>query len=249
MSTFPEEQLGFFDTVQFYFTEMTDRAALLSGRDLELLSRWRRDGASARTICRGIREAVQAMPDDDPPRSIWACRKYIEPYVERAAERRAGENKYDGGDGERATDDGGEPPASDATGEASGRDEFEYAIIERTLEKIERAGRACDSEPRREAYRAAWRRVRRLRERAAGDDEDAVDRSEAFEELVAIEEALVDAYFRALDESARERIREQIRRDHGDLLDDMSEEARRDHILARKRRILIEEFELQPLLE
>jgi hypothetical protein len=89
--------------------------------------------------------------------------------------------------------------------------------------------------------------VRKLGEQTRTDGD--VDRSDAFEELAAIEEALVDAFFRGLDDEAQQRIRRRIRREHGQLLDNMSKEARRDHILARKRRILIEEFELQPLLE
>lgn len=220
MSFCADENPGFFETVQLYFTELTRRAIFLSGRDVEQLAEWREQGATATAICRGLRDAVEAMPDDDPPRDVYACRRYIEPHVRRARERSVGGRGSKESTAEMTTD----------------RDDDLFA---RALDKIERAGRECDDTRRTELYREAWRHVRRLREE---DDADP------FEQLLAIEEGLLDGLYRTLDQSAREEIEERITSSDEAFVERMSPEAKRQHLRARRRRILIEEHELVSLI-
>ena len=221
MSFYESDNLGFFETIQVCFTELTRRSIFLSGRDLEQLDQWRRLGASEKAICKGLRDAVESMPDGDPPRDVYACRHYIEPYIERQRERRVG--------GHAPDDDAAEPKDSEPSG-----------LVERALAKIEDAGRQVDDEPLKEIYRSAWRRVRELTDAPT---------EKRFDELAAVEEGLVEGYYRALDRNERARIEERIDSDSGELLDGMSPEARREHIRAQRRRILIDEFDLVSLFD
>ncbi len=238
MTTQPSaDNPGYFETIQQCFTELTRRAIFLSGRDLQLLETWREQGATATAVCKGLREAVEAMPDDDPPRDVYACRHYIEPYVERARERQVGG---------RGGDEADTPDASSAerAAEASDDDEPSDAdpdnpLLDQALDKIEQAGRAADDDTIKQVYRRAWREIRDL-----CDDPDA-----GLERLAAVEEGLVEGYYRTLDRDEQEAIAEAIESKAGDLLERMSPDARREHMQARRRRILMEEFDLISLLE
>lgn len=235
MSFCADDNAGYFETIQLYFTELTRRSMFLSGRDLELLDDWRDRGASASAICKGLRDAVEAMPDDDPPRDVYACRRYIEPYVERAAERSVGGH---GGEAspESGGGSGGEPPRT-----ASGATTGSQDLVERALERIERAGRRTDDPDLTQLYRDAWRAVREL----FGTD----DVGERFEELAAVEEALVENYLRVLDREERERIEERIAEGDEALLERMSPDARRQHLRARRRKVLMREYDLISLID
>lgn len=238
MSFCADDRAGYFETVQMYFIELTHQSLFLSGRDLELLEAWRDRGANATAVCKGLRDAVEALPDDDPPRDIHACRRWIEPYVEQVEQRAVG--GHDPGSDAAAP---AEPETSTSGPEAagSGADAPDDSVLERALDRIERAGRRADDEEVREVYRRAWRAIRDL----FGTD----DIGEQFEQLAAIEESLVDGYYRALDRTERRTIEERITEGDEELLDDMSPEAKRQHLRARRRRILMEQFDLVSLID
>ncbi|MFW5967289.1 MAG: hypothetical protein ACOCV2_07210 [Persicimonas sp.] len=219
---------GYFDTIQMYFLEATGRGIMFGGRDLELLSRWRDEGASASIVCRGIERAIESMPDDDPPRDVYACRAWVEAELESARERSAGA-RTDESASPRSEENHPRQPA------------IQTSIFEEALANVERAGKACDDESRRRVYREAWRELNDLVEGGAVDD--------PFAELAAIEDALVDGYLRALDRAERERIEEAIADKNRADLAIMSPEARREHLAARRRRLLIEEYDMVPLIE
>ena len=122
---------GYFDTVQICFMELTGRSVMLSGRDLEKLVEWREQGAPARAICKGLKSAVEAMPEDDPPRDVYACRDWITPYVEQARERQVG---------------GHEASGEQTSEQESGEQDEPSGVFSRALDKIERAGRRADRE-------------------------------------------------------------------------------------------------------
>jgi hypothetical protein len=224
MSFVPDNDLGYLDTIQVFFVELTQRSIMFSGRDLKLLEEWRERGATARDVCRGLQDAATAMPSDDPPRNIWSCRKWVEPHVERARSRGAGGHP-DAGNDETAED----PEDSTSDG-----------LVEEALGRIERAGRRAEDEAVRQVYRRVWRRVRGLVE---SDD------TAPFEELASIEEDLVEAYFETLDDARRAEIERRIKQEAGAHLDRMTEKARGEHMTAQKRRILIDEEGMAPLLE
>lgn len=227
--------MGYFDAIQAFFTEKTGRGVMIGGRDLELLNRWRGQGATVELICQGIHQAIESLPDDDPPRSVWACRAWIEPELERARDKAVGAHADDEPtrpDGRRA----GSPRDGD------GRDDTYDPSdpCQQAMHRVERAGRACDRDRLRQAYREAWRRLRDLVD-AAPDDR--------FEQLAAIEDALVDAFFDGLDEAEQAAIDARIAEDSRSHLSRMSADARRQHLVARRRRILVEEHGLVSLIE
>lgn len=224
MTTLSADQ-SYFERIQRFFTEVTGCAVLLSGRDLELLEQWREAGVPPSAVCKGLRDAAEAMPDDDPPRDVHACRKWIEPYVERAATRAVGSD-----DDSSSTDDS-------PTG---GQQDGVSPLLDRALDRVERAGRRADRESVREVYREAWRRLRDARRE--GD-------AEPYEALSAVEAALVDGYFRALDRQEQEALEERIASQNRELLERMSPEARREHLRARRRRLLMREYDLVSLLD
>ncbi|MFP4599915.1 MAG: hypothetical protein ACLFVJ_16775 [Persicimonas sp.] len=226
------QNLGYFETIQMYFLEVTGRGIMFTGRDLEALSRWRAEGASTKTVCLGIEQAVASMPDDDPPRDIFACRAWVEAQLDGARERSTGEHA-DVGKPER-------PPAEQAN-HTENADDGTASLFDEALSNIERAGRDCDDERRRQVYRNAWRDVRELVEDSSVDD--------PFAELAAIEDALVDAYFRALDRAEQDRIEDAISEQNRADLAIMSPEARQEHLAARRRRLLIQEYGLAPLID
>ncbi|MFB6352205.1 MAG: hypothetical protein ABEN55_01060 [Bradymonadaceae bacterium] len=220
--------MKYYETIQQCFTELTRRAIFLSGRDLQLLSEWRDQGATAAAVCKGLREAVEAMPDDDPPRDVYACRHYVEPYVERAGQRQVGGHEDGGGEADTAIDLDGAPE-----------------LVVRALERVEEAGRSADDEAIKRVYRRVWRDLRHLCE----DDGETGNDADGYERLAAIEEALVDGYYRALDRRDQARIESAIKSESAALLDKMSPEARSDHLRARRRRILREHFDMVSLFD
>lgn len=216
MSHYPTDSMGFFDTIQIYFMELTGRAIMFSGRDLELLSRWRAEGASAAVVCRGLRDAVEAMGEKELPRDIYNCRKYIEPQVQMAREKAVG--------GHDAVDFGAEADA-------------EEGVFAGVLRNLVEAGRRAEGESIKELYRDAYRRVRALKEASA----------EAFDELARVERALVDGFFERLEAGERARIEARIVQESRPLLEQMSAEARAEHLRARRRLLLIREYGLARL--
>ncbi len=229
------QNLGYFETIQMFFLEVTGRGIMFTGRDLEALSRWRAEGATTKMVCLGIEEAVASMPDEDPPRDIFACRAWVEAQIESARERstggHAGAGKAEQSPPEQVEQSEYIEQADDGTGN----------LFDEALSNIERAGRQCDDERRRQVYRKAWRKVRELVEASGVDD--------PFAELAAIEDALVDAYFRALDRAEQDRIEDAISEQNRADLAIMSPEARQEHLAARRRRLLIQEYGLAPLID
>lgn len=254
---------SFFDTIQVYFLEVTGRGIMFGGRDLELLSQWRDEGASAKVICRGIKEAVDSKEDGDPPRNIYACRGYIEAAIEGARERSAGAH---GGHAAPAPSSGetqsGETQSSQTqpsqtqpsqtrpaqtstssgqTSDSKSSGNAYTSLFEEALTNIERAGKKCDAEELRKVYREAWRELKALA--------DATEVDDPFSELAAIEDALVDGYFRALDRAEQDRIEDAISEQNRADLAIMSPEARREHLAARRRRLLIRDYDFVPLID
>lgn len=250
--SYSPQSAGFFDTIQVFFLETTGRGVMFSGRDMELLCRWRDQGATAAVICRGIKEAALSMSEDEPPRGVRSCQGWIEREIEGARERASG------GRGAEATADS---VVEDSLGEAS---IVEDAVVEETiakkptaekrlaanphesllknaLERIEAAGQACDQDAPRAAYRDAWRATRALLERDELRD--------PYGELASIEDALADGYFRALDRHQQQEIADAIAAQNSAGLALMSPAARREHLAARRRSLLVREHGLPRLLE
>lgn len=239
---------GYFDTIQFYFLEVTGKGIMFSGRDMELLRQWRDEGATATVICRGIKEAISNMDDDDPPRGVYACQGWIEAEIERAREMATGghggrqpQSGSAGQSGARAHHDqqgASEQDRSEQDQQTSGAyDE----LFDEALSNIERGGKTCEAEELRQVYRQAWRELKVLVEGAGVDD--------PFSELAAIEDALVDGYFRALDRQVQDRIEDAISEQNRADLAIMSPEAREEHLAARRRKLLIRDYGLTPLIE
>lgn len=130
-------EYGYYETVQAFFLELTGKGIVLSSRDIETLTKWNEQGATAATVCVGIERAVEALAEK--PRDIWACRAWIEPLVAVARTRKV-ESEIEA-------------------------DEQEDPQIQ-ALRIIEDAGRAADREAFKQAYRDAWSRIRAVEEQA-----------------------------------------------------------------------------------
>ncbi len=218
MSHYPTNSMGFYDTIQVYFMELTGRAIMFSGRDLELLSRWRDEGASAAVVCRGLREAVEALGEKELPRDIYNCRKFIEPQVAMARSKAVGANE-----------------SSEISGEDVGDEDD--GIFGGVLRNIAEAGQAAEAESVKELYRDAYRRVRAL-------EVDCGFGTAAFEALAQVERSLADGFFERLEAGERARIEERIAEESGGLVGQMSAEAREEHLRARRRLMLVREYGL-----
>lgn len=257
--SYAPQNVGFFDTIQLYFMELTGRAIMFSGRDMELLCRWRDQGATTTTICRGIREAVASMEEGEAPRGIRGCERWIEIEVSQARERSAGRHHIEAAHQDApppappalqpAPRKEDEKPGADAQTRAlqaakNTTDEAEHphqALLQEVLETIERAGQACQEDSLRDAYRGAWRATRELIH--------AQDLQDPFSELAAIEDALAEAYFRALDQQRQTQIAEKIAAESRAALALMSPHARERHLAARRRSLLIREHGLTRLID
>lgn len=224
--------LGFHDIIQAYWVRLTGKFVMFSGRDMALLEDWRSQGATAASVCRGIRDAVMWMHQQDPPRDLYNCRTYIEPHVERARSRTilgaegvsvldyAREiEKQRVADGERR-----QPPA-----------------LERALDIIERAGASCKRDELRTIYRHAWYHVRGL-----GSD---LDLDEQYRALLELEEMIAEQFFELLPEPVRKKIEIEIVQEATSLGLRMSEDGWVHHIAARRRFLLARDHGLISLLD
>ena len=223
---------GFFDIVQAYFTQITGRFIMFSARDVALLEQWRDQGASAAGICRGVRDAVLQMGERDPPRSLYNCREYIEPYVERARSRATLS--------ERSID----LPYAQAA--RSGRVSARPAPcpLRRALAHLERAGGSEDvPDEVRALYRATWYRIKALLDQG-------IAREDQFAHLLEIEEQLVGRYIeRALDGATRRQFEARIESEARALGATMSVDAWERHTGARRRQLLVREYGMISLID
>ena len=234
MSYLPPDEAGYFEAVQVYFTEVTDRLALFGARDRALLERWKEEGRPARVVCRGIREAVASGDEGDVPRSLARCERFVDEQWERVREREVGTHGADEPDDVTVSEHDDGVDASGDEGDEPG------GLFAQVRAAIEEAGRGVDEERWRRAYRRAWRRM----------DELVEERGEfAFDELETLEKALVDAYLDVLEDAEREALEESVASASAGLLGGMSPAAQRQHLQVKKKQILVERFGLLDLFE
>lgn len=244
--------VGFFDIIQAYFTQITGRFVMFSGRDMELLRTWRTQGASPACICRGIREAVLNMQEDQPPRSIYNCRKFIIPHVERAGllaldhtARQQAKPKFV--PTQKATPHTSSTSRHQARAaesvvvEATSRRQTN-AVLRQALHALERAGAQCEDESTRAIYREMWYRIRALTAK-----ETSVEYQ--YDHLLHLEEALTESYFSALSLDEQKRIDAHLDELDKSLPVRMSPEAWRRHRISRRQRVLVQEYGLIKLIE
>ena len=234
MSHFDADNLGFFDAVQIFFTKRTGRGVMLGGRDIEYLDRLHQQGVDARLVCRAIDEAVEQMPDEDPPRSVFACRPWIDAQLERVKEGSAGAH------GESSSTSSAEGSQTDEQPSREEEAAPSQPLLEDALSSIESAGSDARSEAIRQVYRDAWRQVKELMDQQV---------TNPFEELAAVEDALVAAYFEALPDEQRERLEQRLADENAPHLQRMTEDARHRHLRARKRKALMDGYGLVSLLD
>lgn len=220
MRAYPANQLNFLETVQVYFLEVTGKGVVLGSRDAELLQAWRAEGATAAAVCKGIDDAVRAR--NELPRSISACRKWIEPRVETARSLKIGDH----GDAESP-----EEPAA-----TSGLSRSAEAWATDALEAIAMAGEATERPEFKEAYRNAYRAIRR-----ALDDSDDIAQT-----LLEVEERLGQEFFEALSDEERAAFEQSVDEAR---LHSMGAEARARWESAAIRRYLERTFDLVSVFE
>lgn len=236
--------IGFFDIIQAYFTKLTGRFVMFSGRDMALLEGWRARGATAVAICRGIRDAVMHMDQSQPPRDLYNCRDFIEPYVERARARGGEVSEFSSEASFGVASLSDRPLIGRAVEERAamgGGRRQQRGVALRALQKIERAGQQCERGEIRALYREAWYCVR---DAALRDDVE-----EQYGVLLELEERLADAYFETLSGVMRERLERQLVEEVSSMGLRMSEEAWACHKEARRRYLMIKEYGLVSLLD
>jgi len=216
MRSFPPESSANFDTVQNHFHEQTGRGLMLSSRDFELLARWFTAGASPATICQGIDEAIDAL--QKPPRDLYGCRKYIEPYVELQNRHRAGRNDFAG---TAAT-----TPETRSTQDCDEADPLDEAI-----DRL----RAVSARTEQQALQAVFATTMDRLESLRGDET-----FDPFLDLDAIEADLLDAVYEALGVDARTELEREIAARWGSHLERMSASARKQTLRVRRRALLAE---------
>lgn len=250
---------GFFDTIQIYFLELTGRAVLFSGRDMALLCQWREQGATAALICRGIQQAVASMQEGQAPRGIYGCQRWVEEKLAHSRERAAGRHADElavgrtpvlaqqlpcsAGDAAPHTMPGTVGAAAEQVAPPEQLEPVNpyQDFLEDILARIQSAGQACTEDPLRRVYRDAWRATRELlREHSLHDPYSA---------LASIEDALADGYFRALDQRQQAQIAQALAEENRAALAMMSPDARREHLAARRRSLLVREHGLMRLLD
>lgn len=223
--------VGFFDIIQAYFTQVTGRFIMFSGRDMELLRAWRMQGASPAVVCRGIREAVLFTQEADgqPPRNIWACRKFILPHVERL--------------GLKSLDPDGRPaePAGPAGPAAPTRHQTN-AVLRQALSALEGAGHSCEDGALRALYREMWYRLE-----SSIKHDAAVDAQ--YEQLLRLEDELTQGYFSALSLEEQARIDKRLDEQDRNTGMRMSPEAWARHRIARRHRVLVQHYGLVKLID
>lgn len=238
MSYLPPGQAGFFETVQVFFMEVTGRGALFSAQDQSLLERWFAEGRSAQLICRGIQEAVAARGEDEPPpRSLQVCEVFVDREWERNKEQQVGRHQ-DSGIVQIERVPSPESGPARAVQESAAEVLEEDDLYTQAARAIERAGVAAEDERWREAYRQGWRALKRLNQGEGGF---------SLEEIQALDEALVDAYFAALYQEEQQALEEELTI-VDPMLHQMSPAAQREHLRARRKRVLVRRFGLLDLI-
>lgn len=232
MSYLPPGETGYFSAVQVYFTEVTDRLAIFNARDQALLKQWKDEGCSAQVICRGIREAVLSLEDGEKLRSLAQCKPFVEREWKQIREKSVGSH------GAVQTQDlqPTKPQPSPAPEKSSGAS----WLFEETSQAIVTAGKATENERWRQAYRRAFKKLKRL----AREGEDF-----SFAELEAVDKALVDAYLEALEEEERRSLEDALASVGAGLMQAMSPGARKEHLYVRRKKELVERFGLLDLIE
>lgn len=230
--------IGFFDIIQAYFTKLTGRFVMFSGRDMVLLETWRAKGATAVSICRGIRDAVMHMDKNQPPRDLYNCRDYIEPYVEKARSRGGvSEFSSEATFGVASLSD---EPLSDPTPKPR-IPRRKKTVAQLALTRIEKAGQSCPRAEVRDLYREAWYQIRDVAINKGMDEQYGV--------LLELEEKLAEAYFDALPQHFRDKIELQLQQEVQRMGLSMSEEGWACHRKARRRYLMIKEHNLVSLLD
>lgn len=245
MSYLPPSQTGYYDAIQVFFTEATGRVALFNARDQELLSRWNQEGRSAQLICRGIREAVLAMREESPPRSLRDCERYIDQEWEASKERTVGVSpgsslgrnvrrmEHQGGKSLRSAVPGSDSSVSDSTKSAD-------SLSDGVAAALQEGGKKEAAEHLKEAYRLVWKEMRLLQERG---------RSLQIEDVEYLDRLLVEHFFGRLEEDEQKEIDRSIDAASQGLLRAMSPRAREEHMLARRKKWLKENRSLLDLVE
>lgn len=252
--------VSFYDIVQAYFTQMTGRFVMFSGRDMALLQRWRSQGATPASVCRGIREAVLHMTKE-PPRSIYNCRKFIEPHVERA--RQLLLEQEGGADAAQPLPELGlktqvaqvsagqvsakAAPLPGAPQAAAQRLSVRLSVLRGALSVLEQAGRRCEDEAVRALYREMWYRVRALDMQGAS----VMSVEAQYEQLLRLEEELAEGYYAALSLAEQRQIDDRLSAEEAEqpLGLRMSPEAWSRHRAARKNRVLMRHYGMVSLLD
>ncbi len=233
--------IGFFDIIQAYFTKLTGRFMMFSGRDMDLLERWRGQGATAVAICRGIRDAVMHMDQRDPPRDLYNCRDFIEPYVERARARSGELSEFSSEAIFGVASLSDKPLVAPHGASSTTINRKPLNVAQRALIRIERAGQRCEQAEVRALYREVWYGVK--------DATKRVSVEEQYGALLELEERLADAYFEVLSGGHKAQIErrlvDEVNR-HGLR---MSEEAWACHKAARRRYLMVREYGLVSLLD
>jgi hypothetical protein len=235
--------VGFHDIVQAYFTQVTGRLVMFSGRDIALMQQWRARGATAANICCGVRDAVLSMEEGaDPPRSLYNCKAYIEPYVLRATERMVG-------DAEQAAQivQAVLPVTARSLEREREQEQVRYAAhvrkrLRHALGAVERAGHKLKDEALRQVYREVWYQLRAMQK------VDIAQQPQILAELELLDERLAERWYAALDESVRERVDARVREEGAQLMRRLSPEAWQRWCLMRRRRVL-EELGLVSLVD
>jgi hypothetical protein len=197
--------VGFHDIILAYFTQVTGRLVMFSGRDIALMQQWRAQGASAANICCGIRDAVLSMEEGaDPPRSLYNCKAYIEPYVLRSTERLVSGDA----DAETVVLAVMPAPAPDQDRERELERE-RYAVHVRRLmnhaiKAVERAGHRVKEESLRRLYREVWHKLKAMQR------VDISQQPQILAELELLDEALAERWYGALSDAERAEIDAQI---------------------------------------
>lgn len=225
MSYLPKSETGYFDAIQVYFTEVTGKVALFGARDQELLTRWHREGRSARLVCRGIREAVVSMKEGDPPRSLRECERFVDDEWEMAREKSVG----------RAERGEGSKKREEAMGAAE-----KTSLVDVISARLIEAGQGATDERFREAYRQGWRRLKTLRKEFSTFELAQVE---------VLDEVLVAAFYDALRDEEREQLMTSIDAASRGLLAAMSPRAKTEHLRARQKKWMVKTLGLIDVVE
>lgn len=236
--------VSFYDIIQAYFTQMTGRFVMFSGRDMALLHRWRQQGATPASICRGIREAVLHMTKE-PPRSIYNCRVFIEPHVERARQRLIDDGALDSAQELSELEAMSSAPSQRAELARREPSTSRSGVLRGALSVLEAAGRQCQDEAVRALYREMWYRVRSLHEREVLASVEA-----QYEQLLRLEEELAESYYAALGLAEQRQIDDLLGQEEAELglSVRMSPDAWSRHRIARKNRVLARDYGMISLL-